>query len=398
MIYHGNIMITRKIEPELLVFAKEYPAITILGPRQSGKTTLARAAFPKLPYLSLEDPDIRRQAVDDPRGLLAGLETGAIFDEIQRVPNLLSYLQGIIDADRKPGRFILTGSHQPMVHQAISQSLAGRTAVLELLPFTIEEVRRYKEHPNSPFEWILQGFYPGLHQNKLRPNRFFRSYVATYLERDLRNMIQIQDLTRFDTFLRLLAGRVGQLVNYSALASDVGVTSTTIKSWISILKASYILFELPPWFANIRKRLVKSPKLYFVDTGLAAWLLGLESSEQVERDPLRGALYENLLIMETVKRIMNNGKQPQLYFYRDDKGNGVDLLASSAGRAFHAIEIKSAATFQPEFIKGLKAFERSLPDKTPITRQVWYNGERKLTYEETTVSNPLLHGFDFVES
>ena len=386
-------MITRKIKKELLACAGEYPAITIFGPRQSGKTTLAKTTFPKLPYVSLEDPDIRREALRDPRGLLANLKNGAIFDEIQRAPDLTGYLQGLIDANRQPGRFILTGSHQPMVHHAVSQSLAGRTAVLELLPFTIEEVRRYKQHPASPFDWIFQGFYPGLHENRLKPSRFYRSYVATYLERDIRDMVQLKDLARFDTFLRLLAGRVGQLINYSALSNDVGVSSTTVKSWVSILKASYVLFELPPWFANIRKRLVKSPKLYFVDTGLAAWLLGLETPAQVERDPLRGQLYENLLIMETVKRQLNLGKQPQLYFYRDNKGNEVDLLASAAGRAFTAIEIKSAATFQPEFIRGLQAFERSLPDETPVVHRVWYNGERRLTYNDTAVSNPLLHSW-----
>jgi predicted AAA+ superfamily ATPase len=257
----------------------------------------------------------------------------------------------------------------------------------------VEEVSRYKEHPQSPFEWIYQGFYPGLHENKLEPTRFFRSYMATYIERDLRAMIQLKDLSRFETFLRLLAGRVGQLVNYASLANDVGVSATTIKNWISILKASYILFELPPWFANIRKRLVKSPKLYFVDVALAAWLLGLEKPAQIERDPLRGALYENLLIMEVVKNLLNEGKEPQLYFFRDSKGNEVDLLISSAGRSFTAIEIKSAATFQPEFIKGIDVFQHSVGKNTNMNSLVWYNGQRKTTYQNTEVSNPLLHGF-----
>lgn len=382
------------IKQELVQCAAEYPAVTILGPRQSGKTTLARITFPQKPYLSLEAPDIRRQAVDDPRGLLEGVSEGAILDEIQRVPELLSYLQGIIDADRKPGRFILTGSHQPMLHQTISQSLAGRTAVLELLPFTISEVRRYREHPDGPFEWIHQGFYPGLHQDKLKPSRFFRSYMATYIERDVRAMMQLKDLTAFETFLRLVAGRVGQLVNYASLANDVGVSATTIKNWISILKASYILFELQPWFANIRKRLVKSPKLYFVDVGLAAWLLGLETPAQIERDPLRGNLYENLLIMELVKNQLNQGKSAEFYFYRDAKGNEVDLLQSTAGRAFDAFEIKSAATFEPKMIKGIEQFRQTVGQNTPVRSRVWYNGRRKTSYQDTAVSNPLIHGFD----
>lgn len=386
-------MITRKITHELTECAAEYPAVTILGPRQSGKTTLAKMTFSERPYVSLEDPDVRRQAIADPRGLLDGLQEGAILDEIQRVPQLLSYLQGVIDANRKPGRFILTGSHQPMVHEAISQSLAGRTAVLELMPFTVEEVRRYKRHPQGPFEWVHHGFYPGLHENKLKPARFFRSYMATYIERDLRAMIQLKDLSRFETFLHLLAGRVGQLVNYASLADDVGVSATTIKNWTSILKASYVVFELPPWYANIRKRLVKSPKLYFVDVALAAWLLGLETPAQIERDPLRGALYENLLIMEVVKNLLNQGKVPHLFFFRDSKGNEVDLLLSSAGRSFTAIEIKSSATFQPEFTKGINVFRHSVGEETDVNSLVWYNGQRKTTYRNTSVSNPLLHGF-----
>lgn len=385
-------MITRKIENELMHCAAEYPAVTILGPRQSGKTTLAKMAFPKHAYLSLEDPDIRAQAAADPRGLLESVAHGAVLDEIQRMPDLLSYLQGMIDADRQPGRFILTGSHQPQVHQAVSQSLAGRTAVLELLPFTIEEIRRYKDHPRAVFEWIHRGFYPGLHENALQPSRFYRSYTATYIERDLRTLIQLRDLSLFETFLRLLAGRVGQLVNYASLANDVGVSATTIKTWISILKACYILFELPPWFANIRKRLVRSPKLYFVDVGLAAWLLGLETPAQIERDPLRGNLYENLMIMEFVKMQRNAGNSPQLYFFRDSHGNEVDLLTTAAGRSFTAIEIKSAATFQPDFIKGIDVFRSSVGEDIPVQGRVWYNGNRKTTCQDVRVSNPLLHG------
>ncbi|NLW83847.1 MAG: ATP-binding protein [Phycisphaerae bacterium] len=386
-------MINRQIQDELLLCATEYPAVTILGPRQSGKTTLTRMAFPDHAYCSLEDPDTRRQAEEDPRGLLAGFSGGVILDEIQRVPSLLSYLQGIIDNNPAHGRFILTGSHQPQVHQAITQSLAGRTAVLELLPFSVEEIRQYRRPLLSPFEMILQGFYPRLHQDQLRAGRFFSSYLATYIERDVRAMINVQDLTRFEQCLRLLAGRIGQLVNYSSLAGDVGVSSTTIKNWISVLKASFILFELPPYFANVRKRIVKSSKLYFVDVGLAAWLLGLQTPQQVQRDPLRGALYENLLILEMVKRMLNQGKQPVLYFYRDAKGNEVDFLISE-GRTFTAIEIKSAETFQPEFVSGIEYFKKMFSKDADIQGKVWYNGDRKTEYHTITVSNPLVHGFD----
>lgn len=386
-------MINRRIQDELLLCATEYPAVTILGPRQSGKTTLTRMAFPDYAYCSLEDPDTRRQAEEDPRGLLAGFSGGVILDEIQRVPLLLSYLQGIIDNNPAHGRFILTGSHQPQVHQAITQSLAGRTAVLELLPFSVEEIRQYRRPLLSPFEMILQGFYPRVHQDQLRAGRFFSSYLATYIERDVRAMINVQDLTRFEQCLRLLAGRIGQLVNYSSLAGDVGVSSTTIKNWISVLKASFILFELPPYFANVRKRIVKSSKLYFVDVGLAAWLLGLQTPQQVQRDPLRGALYENLLILEMVKRMLNQGKQPVLYFYRDAKGNEVDFLISE-GRTFTAIEIKSAETFQPEFVSGIEYFKKMFSKDADIQGKVWYNGDRKTEYHTITVSNPLVHGFD----
>lgn len=339
----------------------------------------------------MEDPDVRQRAENDPRGLLADFANGVIFDEIQRVPKLLSYLQGIIDKNQNPGGFILTGSHQPQVHQAISQSLAGRTAVLELLPFSIDEIGRYNRPQPSTYEMILRGFYPRLHEHELRPRRFYASYLVTYVERDVRALVNLKDLIRFNEFLRLLAGRVGQLVNYSSLANDVGVSSTTIKNWVSVLKASYILFELPPYFTNIRKRLVKSSKLYFTDVGLAAWLLGLETPQQIQRDPLRGALYENLLILEVVKKTLNQGLQPQLHFYRDAHGNEVDLLISQ-GRKFNAVEIKSAQTFQPEFIAGIKHFQSALSSNETVEALVWYDGKQQNTYQNAKISNPLLHG------
>jgi len=385
-------MITRKIQKELIVCAKEYPAVTILGPRQSGKTTLSKMVFPDYQYCSLEEPDIRRQAQNDPKGLLANFSDGVILDEIQRVPELLSYLQGIIDNNPKPGRFILTGSHQPQVHCAVSQSLAGRTAMLELLPFSIDEISQYNRKSDCPYKMIIEGFYPRLHDNQLRPERFYGSYLSTYIERDIRALINLKDLTHFEEFLRLIAGRVGQLVNYSSIANDVGVSSTTIKNWVSVLKASYILFELPPYFTNIRKRVMKSSKLYFVDVGLAAWLLGLKTASQVQRDPLRGTLYENLLIMEVVKRILNHGERPNLHFYRDARGNEVDLLIQNA-RQFSAIEIKSGQTFQPEFISGIEHFKKAYNSDVAVRTIVWCNGQRKTKYKDTDICNPLTDGF-----
>jgi predicted AAA+ superfamily ATPase len=387
-------MITRSIQKELSVCAKEYPAVTILGPRQSGKTTLSRMAFPDHAYCSLEEPDARRQAQNDPKGLLGSFSGGVILDEIQRVPELLSYLQGMIDENPEPGRFILTGSHQPQVHQAVSQSLAGRTAMLELLPFSMDEIEQYDRDADSPYDMIIKGFYPRLHDNQLRPSRFYGSYLSTYIERDIRALINLKDLTQFEEFLRLVAGRIGQLINYSSIAGDVGVSSTTIKHWVSVLKASYILFELPPYYTNIRKRVMKSSKLYFVDVGLAAWLLELKTAGQVQRDPLRGALYENLLIAEVVKRILNRGERTNLHFYRDAKGNEVDLLIPKAGQCV-AIEIKSGQTFQPEFMSGIEHFKNAYQSERAVDAIIWYNGQRQTKYKDADVRNPLTHGFEW---
>ncbi len=383
-------MIIRALQKELTECAREYPAVTIFGPRQSGKTTLAKTTFPHLPYFSFEDPDVRLRAEQDPRTLLNEFSRGAILDEVQRVPDLLSYLQGAIDNDPVPGKFILTGSHQPLIHQAVTQSLAGRTAVLELLPFSLHELQAYHRPEGSAFSHILNGFYPRIHENQLNPRRFYRAYLSTYVERDLRMLIHLKDLSRFETLLRLLAGRTGQLINYDSLASDTGVSATTIKSWISILKACYILFELPPYFANISKQVIKSPKLYFTDTGLACFLLNLHTIDQVERDPLRGNLYENLLIMDQVKQLANAGNPTHLYFYRDSHGREVDLLIPKGTRLI-PVEIKSSATFHPDFLKGIKNFKKTVGDEKCLPGQVWYNGETEHEFKGVQIRNPLIH-------
>ena len=282
-------MIQREIATELLEASGESPVVTILGPRQSGKTTLVQMTFPDKTHYSLEDPDVRIAAETDPRGFLAGLPEGGILDEVQRMPQLLSYIQGVVDRAGKNGMFILTGNHQPELHQSVSQTLAGRTAVLTLLPFALSELQNY-HHGWNPFELIIKGAYPRLHQEDLKPVRFFNGYLQTYIERDFRALINLKDLRPFQQFLALLAGRIGQITNYASLSNDVGVSATTIKSWISVLQASFVVFELPPFFENIRKRVVKSPKIYFSDTGLAAHLLGIETPSQLARDPLRGGL------------------------------------------------------------------------------------------------------------
>lgn len=379
-------MITRAILQELVQSASEYPVVTVLGPRQSGKTTLVRRAFPDKDYVSLEDPDIRLAAEADPRRFLGQMPSGAILDEIQRLPILLSYIQGIVDKSGCAGQFLLTGSHQPQLHEAISQSLAGRTAMLTLWPFSLAELRQYK-HTWDPFDLLVQGCYPRLHEEKLEPRRFYNSYLQTYVERDVRALIQLRDLTQFQRFLTLLAGRVGQIVNHSSLSNDVGVSSTTIKNWLSVLKASFIIFELPPYFENIRKRVVKSPKIYFTDPGLAAFLLGIHTSEQASRDPLRGGLYENLVIVDVFKGALNRGIRPEVYFYRDSHGNEVDLLIRGKG-AITPVEIKSAATFSKDFAKGLDRFS-NLGLKHVNPGVVLYSGDQEFLVRGVHVMNPL---------
>lgn len=382
-------MIQREITTELLEASGEYPVVTIFGPRQSGKTTLVQMTFPDKTYYSLEDPDVRMAAETDPRGFLAGLPEGGILDEVQRMPQLLSYIQGVVDRAGKNGMFILTGSHQPELHQSVSQTLAGRTAVLTLLPFALSELQNY-HHDWNPFELIIKGAYPRLHQEDLKPVRFFNGYLQTYIERDVRALINLKDLRPFQQFLALLAGRIGQIINYASLSNDVGVSATTIKSWISVLQASFVVFELPPFFENIRKRVVKSPKIYFSDTGLATHLLGIETPSQLARDPLRGGLYENLVILEILKARLNRGRRPGLYFYRDTHGNEVDLVIRKK-RKLIAVEIKSSATFTAEFLKGIERFQKVVGDRYS-QGFVLYNGPEKFTLKKIKIFNPLLHG------
>ncbi len=314
------------------------------------------------------------------------MEKGGILDEVQRLPALLSYIQGIVDKTGQAGQFILTGSHHPRLHEAISQSLAGRTAMLTLWPFPLSELRHYK--PSwSPFELIVRGCFPRLHEENLDTRRFYNGYIQTYVERDVRALIQLRDLTQFLQFLTLLAGRVGQTVNLASLSSDVGVSSKTIRNWLSVLKASYIVFELPPFFENIRKRVIKSPKIYFTDTGLVAFLLGIHTEQQALRDPLRGSLYENLVITEIVKGALNRGIRPEIYFFRDSHGNEVDLLIREGGRLF-PVEIKSAATFSTDFLKGLEKF-RTLAGDGVAPGAVLYNGEQEFTVRGVRIFNPL---------
>lgn len=379
-------MINRDISKELIRSATEYPVVTILGPRQSGKTTLTRMTFPNKPYFSLEDPDVRMAAEADPRGFLAQMENGGVLDEVQRLPILLSYIQGMVDKTGERGRFILTGSHQPQLHEAISQSLAGRTAILVLWPFSLREIRNY-DSVRDPFDLIHQGFFPRLHEENLEARRFFNGYLQTYVERDVRALIQLRDLSLFQKFLTLLAGRVGQIVNLASLGNDVGASGPTIRTWLSVLKASYIVFELPPFFESVQKRVIKSPKIYFTDVGLAAFLLGIHTSEQVSRDPLRGNLYENLIIADIVKSALNRGIRPEIYFFRDSHGNEIDLLVREKG-VLTPVEIKSAATFTTDFIRQIELFQ-TLGIRRVVPGAILYNGEQTFNVRGVRVINPL---------
>jgi predicted AAA+ superfamily ATPase len=354
-------MFKRLLTPHIQELAKKYPVVTVLGPRQSGKTTLVRAAFPHKTYVNMEDAENRALATLDPKSFMQKYPEGAILDEIQRTPTLLSSIQVYVDETDQKGLFILTGSHQAELHEAISQSLAGRTSILRLLPLSLEEMRY--SHIEDPVEEILlKGGYPKIYKENLPLANAYSSYFQTYVERDVRKLLQVKDLLQFERFMKLVASRVGQLVNYASLASDVGVSGTTIKEWIAVLEATYILFRLEPYFENFGKRVIKSPKLYFIDTGLVCYLLGIDSAEQLIADPLYGNLFENWVVMELIKARYNRALDPRLYFYRDVSGKEVDLLFQQGSRLI-PIEIKSNKTFSPSFLSNLHYFHEQIPEK-----------------------------------
>ena len=374
-------MIEREITSRLTALFEQYPFVTVTGPRQSGKTTLCRAAFPGLDYANLEAPDQREFAESDPRGFLAQFDEGAIIDEVQHVPALMSYLQVIADERNCNGLFVLTGSEQFRLSDAINQSLAGRTALLRLLPFSLEERRR--AGASSAVDDILySGFYPRILDQGLNPTQALGDYFETYVERDVRRLGAIRNLSNFRRFVRLCAGRVGQLVNLRSLGADAGVSHTTAREWLTVLETSYIVFQLPPYYANIRKRLVKSPKIYFYDVGLAVYLMGIENAEQVSTHPLRGALFENAVIAEALKHRFNRGNQPNLYFFRDPKGLECDLLYP-AGHGVAAFEVKSGATIGSDYFHSLHRVAEVVPDVTSKT--VVYGGTARQSRSDSEV-------------
>jgi predicted AAA+ superfamily ATPase len=344
-------MIYRKLTATLQRLAKTFPVIAITGPRQSGKTTLAKAVFADKPYITLEDPAERAFALEDSKGFLHRFRDGAIFDEAQRWPDLFSYLQGMVDDDPIPGKFILTGSQQFGLLAGVSQSLAGRVGMTALLPLSISELPAASQSSLSLDTLIIKGSYPALHVRDMSPADWFASYIATYIERDIRQVLRVHDLSVFQRFVRLCAGRNGELLNLNALAGETGISHKTARSWLSVLESSYIVHLLPPYFRNFGKRLVKTPKLYFLDQGLACWLLGIRSSELLALHPMRGAIFESFIISEFLKSRYNRGLPPDLYFWRDNNGLEADIVFER-GTKLQPVEIKSGQTITGDYIRA----------------------------------------------
>lgn len=377
-------MFDRALEPILLRLSTQHPVVSVLGPRQSGKTTLVRKTFPEKSYVNLEAPDIRQAAEMDPRGFLNQYPDGVILDEIQRVPMLLSYIQVTVDEKPQKGRFILTGSHQLALQHAMSQSLAGRVAILELWPMSLRESAEAGLSVQLD-NLVLKGFFPRLHVEDLSPTQVYRDYVRTYIERDVRQMLKVKDLKIFQNFLRLLAGRIGQTINHESIGNDLGLSGHTIREWLSILEASYIVFRLPPYFQNFGKRIIKSPKLYFVDVGLLCYLIGIETAQQFRRDPLKGFVVENLVVAELMKTALNQGREPKLYFYRDHHQHEVDVVVETQHQLI-PVEIKAGETFSPHFLKGLHFYQKLVGGRME-KGFVIYTGQQRFQIENIQVLN-----------
>ncbi len=354
-------MIKRMVTSELIRLAKQYPVVTVIGPRQSGKTTLCKSTFPQKKYVSLENLDHRRTANRDPKQFLQDYPEGAVFDEIQRAPELLSYIQGIVDESNKEGMFILTGSHQFELMESVNQSLAGRTAIVRLLPFSYQEIygttRKKKNKALSINQILLTGFYPRIFDKKLNPTEALSFYMTTYIERDVRSLVQVQDLAKFELFLKVCAAQTGQILNLSHLSNECGIAVNTAKKWLSILEASFIIFLLRPHHKNFRKRLTKSPKLYFIDVGLAAFLLDIQDSIHLKNHPLRGALFETFVVTELLKIRFNSVQTNNLYYFRDNVGHEVDILIDMGSEVI-PLEVKSGQTINDDFFKGLNYYCR----------------------------------------
>lgn len=370
-------MIPRKLADKLQELAGYYPVVAVTGPRQSGKTTLCRATFPDKPYVSLEALDVREYALTDPRAFLEEYRDGAILDEIQQAAPLLSYLQETVDRDPEPGRFILTGSQHFGLSEAISQSLAGRCGILTLLPPDLEELRAFPNAPKDLFTTLWQGAYPRIYDRNIPAHRWLSDYITTYVERDVRQSLQARNLIAFTEFLKLCAGRTAQELNLSALGNDAGISHNTARAWISVLEASYVLFRVPAWHANLRKQIVKAPKLHFFDSGLVCHLLGIREPEQLRHHPLRGAIFESWVASELYKFQAHRGENPRMFHYRESRGTEIDLIVEQ-GERLHAIEVKSASTATTQFFRNLERFRDRLqghPDGRRLHLHLIYGGD-----------------------
>lgn len=368
-------MIKRAIEATILRDAKDYPAIAIIGPRQSGKTTLAKALFPDKHYKNLEEPEERAFALEDPRAFLKNREKGMIIDEFQRVPGLLSYIQTICDKEQVPGQFILTGSQNFLMMEQISQSLAGRISLFTLLPLSMDELAQTGISTGTMDATLFRGFFPRLHDRDLDTGRYYSNYIKTYLERDVRQLKHIGDLNLFRDFLLLCAGRTGQIVNYSSLGNDLGLSHNTVKSWISLLETSNIIYKLRPYHRNFHKQIIKSPKMYFCDTGLLCHLLGIEEPEAISRHFLKGGIFENLVIGEFLKGAYNRGKEITFHFWRDKTGHEVDLLITRGPQRRIALELKAGSTISGSFFSNLDYYGELDTGCAPPDRYLLYGGE-----------------------
>ena len=367
-------MIKRDLTARLRKVASQFPAVTLTGPRQSGKSTLCKAVFSHLPYANLESPDVRAYATEDPRGFLSDHAAGAVIDEIQRAPELPSYLQGIIDDDPKPGRWILTGSQNLAISGAVSQSLAGRTAIVNLLPLTHNEVQRFKNHPTTLDEIMLTGGYPRILDVGIDPSEWASSFMGTYIERDVRTISNVGDLVAFQKFMELCAGRTSQLLNYSSLAVDASISQPTAKAWMSVLEASYVAFRLPSFSANIRKRLVRMPKLHFFDTGLVCWLLGIRTAEHLRLHPLRGAIFETWVVSEIIKHRINASETRNMYHYRDQNQVEADLVIDRGDR-LSLVEVKAGQTAASNLFSTARRVSEVLRQIRPCDATVVYGGD-----------------------
>lgn len=366
-------MYPRQARATLERLARGFPVLALVGPRQSGKTTLARATFPDKPYISLENPDERDFAEQDPKRFLARFPDGAILDEVQRCPALLSWLQGVVDERQMMWQFVLTGSVQFDLIAGMSQSLAGRVGRVELLPLSLPEMQGGNCLPPTLDQLMLNGGYPAIYQRDLAPNDWFPNYVSTYLERDVRQIIAVRDLSQFQRFVRMCAARSGQLLNLAALGADCGISAVTAREWLSVLEASYLVTRLPPYYQNFGKRLVKTPKLYFLDVGLMAWLLGIRDDTSIANHAARGALFETWVVSELIKQRFNAGQPADLYFWRDSAGHEIDVIFETPA-GLQAVEIKSGSTFAPDWVDAMKKWQKFTGD-TPIQKPILIYGD-----------------------